>query len=225
MAKILRAFYIDNGGKEQTDVTTSVNTNGVTKVDSSLIPTFSTSVKLTPEEEKEIQKQAEKECNGANDQTCLKATKYRLNQGKLREKQLEQDHKVPDGPALAVITSEKGKGTDIKFIPRGKTIVTKDGMLVEDTEKEAKAEADVAASAERLKTTLTTIFGTFGGALAAGLYVLGILLTWKTFMGYNYSRAIVIGMSLLAGFFPGSGYLLSLGAWIYHGYQNANLPQ
>jgi hypothetical protein len=218
MAKIVAARYIDNGGKEATDVTTSIKPNGITQVDSSLIPTFSTSVELTPVEDQQIQRQAEEECKGANDQTCLKATKFRLNQAKLQEKQQEQNLKVPQGPALAVTTFEKGKGFDTTFIPQGKKFVTRDGALIENPKEESKASGD---PTKAVTQAFTTFVATFGGAIAAGLYVLGVLLTWKTFMGYDYRKSIVIAMTVIAGIFPGSGYLLSLGAWIYQGYTTA----
>lgn len=224
--KIVYAAFIDNGGKESTDITKSVvKKDGTTKVDPSLIPTFSSSVALTPEEEKQIQRQAEEECKGANDQTCLKSTKFRLSQSKLQEKQLQQNLQVPQGPALQVVTATPNKGFDVKFIPQGKSFTIKNGSLVENPKEEAKAASAAADSAKALTRTLTTFVATFGGAIAAGLYVLGILLTWKTYMGYDYRKAIVIAMTVLAGVFPGSGYLLSLGAWIYQGYRNANLPQ
>ena len=197
--------------KGKDDVTMLVNEGNL----SSILST-SKVASVNDQEKEEINKQAEEQCQGANDQSCLQAAKKRLTDTKLEEKQREA--KLPEGNYLKIVQSPTRAGVpNITYIPEKGTLRIKNGKIQTEDVEQIVTSPSIVSTIGKL---ILWIFTTFGSFLGVATFALSIFLVWNTASGYGYSmvsRYILLAASV---FLPYSGYFLSLGMWMIRGYKS-----
>lgn len=191
-----------------------------TKIDvvanSSLLPMFTTGekVELTDDDQKDISDEAEKQCGNANDVGCMNATKARLSQSKLADKEREQQSSayLVKGRRLTVEYVDKNGKTQTAIVPEGQSFKL-DGIRQTTgapVPPGAKPELvmpsfklpSIGGTAWEVIKIATTIIATF-------LYAFSIIATYRTFMqaGYTTYGYVATGVAV---FIPYSGYAIML---------------
>ena len=171
---------------------------------------------VSDQEKEEIKKQAEEQCQGANDNTCIQAAKKRLTDTKLEEKQREA--KLPEGNYLKIVQTPLKNGIpNITYIPEKGTLRIKNGKIQTEDVEQVSTGPSLLSSAGTLMTWLVATFGTFIGVAT---FALSIFLTWNSAEKYGYSTLIKYVLVAVSVFLPYSGYFLSLGMWMLRGYKS-----
>jgi hypothetical protein len=171
---------------------------------------------VSDQEKEEIKKQAEEQCQGANDNTCIQAAKKRLTDTKLEEKQREA--KLPEGNYLKIVQSPLKNGIpNITYIPEKGTLRIKNGKIQTEDVEQVSTGPSLLSSAGTLMTWLVATFGTFIGVAT---FALSIFLAWNSAEKYGYSTLIKYVLVAVSVFLPYSGYFLSLGMWMLRGYKS-----
>jgi hypothetical protein len=171
---------------------------------------------ISDQEKEEIKKQAEEQCQGANDNTCIQAAKKRLTDTKLEEKQREA--KLPEGNYLKIVQTPLKNGIpNITYVPEKGTLRIKNGKIQTEDVEQISTGPSLLSSAGTLMTWLIATFGTFIGVAT---FALSIFLVWNSAEKYGYSTLIKYVLVAVSVFLPYSGYFLSLGMWMLRGYKS-----
>lgn len=170
---------------------------------------------LTDQEKEDIKKQAEEECKGANDRSCIQSTTTRLTDGKLAEKQREA--KLPQGNYLVVMQRPIQKGVpNMTYIPEKGTLNIRNGKIQTEDLPSLESGPSILSSLGKI---LTGFIATFGTLIAVATFALSIFLVWNTGDKYAYLTYIKYILVAISVFLPYSGYFIVLGMWMLHGYK------
>lgn len=222
MSDILAAGY--NTGDKRRDVTDILKKkikNGnltvpVNEGEFTSIFSSSETYSLSDEEKAEINKQAEEECKGANDMTCIQATKSRLMDSKLQEKQ--KLAKLPENYLYIIQRGTRpGEQPIVSVIPEKGTLQMRNGKVQTKDVEQVSSGPSLLSMAGKLLTGFIATFGTFIGVAT---FAFSIFLVWNSTEKYGYSTLIKYVLVAVSVFLPYSGYFLSLGMWILRGYKS-----
>lgn len=172
-----------------------------------LKPTFEAAPETTlePADEKEIRDDAIRACGGEMDQKCLEATKLKLSQEKLKEKErTDLGRGVMKGDRLTVnIIDEKGKPRTL-ITPAGQT------FKLENVSGGSQPVSNV-PTLDDLQTQAILIITTIIGAF---IWVFSIVATYAIFMreyektGRDLFRIVAYVTTIIAAIFPGTGLFI-----------------
>lgn len=176
-------------------------------VDSKLIPIVKRpeKIEVTKEEKEEARNQAEKQCGNANDNNCIEATKARIQQSKLEQKQneLNSSANLVKGRRLTVNYVDAQGKKQIAVVPEGQYFkLGEDGKPLKTQTPQFEMPGLGGSMLELIKI-LTIIAMTF-------LFAASVALTYKTTMLSGYSRYIAYALTAAAVFIPYSGFFISL---------------
>lgn len=173
-----------------------------------LKPTFeaATETKLEPADEKEIREDSIKACGGEADQKCLEATKLKLAQEKLKEKERTDLGKgVMKGDRLTVnIVDGNGKRRTL-ITPAGQPFKLQN--IIGGATNTVTALPTLEQTQQRVITIISVIVGTF-------IWVFSIVANYAIFMreavatGKDSFRIVAYVTTAIAAFFPGSGLFI-----------------
>lgn len=173
-------------------------------VDSSILPMFeiNPTIELTPQEDEEINRKAQEQCDGGADTNCMNFTINNLRQSKLREKEQQQrsDAYLVKGRRLYVKVRD-GSGIREFVIPEGQRVQLGGGNGPRITPLPGQSTLNISASNEIVKTLLI-ILSTFA-------YVYSVIATYRTFIqaGFVYLGYAATAASVLM---PFSGFIIML---------------
>jgi hypothetical protein len=221
MSDILAAGY--NTGDKRRDVTDILKkkikngnlTAPVNEGEFTSILSSSETYSLSDEEKAEINKQAEEECKGANDMTCIQATKSRLMDSKLQEKQ--KLAKLPENYLYIIQRGTRpGEQPIVSVIPEKGTLKMRNGKVQTKDVEQVSSGPSILSTLGKL---LTGFIATFGTLIGVATFALSIFLVWNTSDKYAYLTYIKYILVALSVFLPYSGYFIVLGMWLLHGYK------
>lgn len=177
---------------------------------SDLKPTFEAApeTKLEPSDEKEIREDAVKACGGEADQKCLEATKLKLSQEKLKEKERTDLGKgVMKGDRLTVnIVDANGKR---------RTLITPAGQKFK-LENVTGSKKDAGMALPTLEQTQQRVILLATTIAVAFAWVFSIVATYAIFMreftatGIDMYRIIAYVTTGVAAIFPGAGIVIMM---------------
>jgi hypothetical protein len=209
--RIESAYYGDE--KSFSNITASfinrvIGGNIAVTANGDLKPTFeaATETKLEPSDEKEIREDSVKACGGEADQKCLEATKLKLAQEKLKEKERTDLGKgVMKGDRLTVnIVDGNGKRRTL-ITPAGQEFKLQN--VIGGATNTATALPTLAQTQERFITIISVIIGAF-------IWVFSIVANYAIFMreavatGKDSFRIVAYVTTVIAALFPGSGLFI-----------------
>lgn len=184
---------------------------------SDLKPTFEAApeTKLEASDEKEIRDDAVKACGGEADQKCLEATKLKLSQEKLKEKERTDLGKgVMKGDRLTVnIVDANGKR---------RTLITPAGQKfkLENVSGSKKDAGTALPTLDQMQQRAVVLATTIAVAFA---WVFSIVATYAIFMrefantGIDIYRIIAYVTTGIAALFPGAGIVILM---LWFGFQS-----
>ena len=209
--RIKSAYYGDeNSFANITSSFINKVSNGVIDVvaNGDLKPTFEAApeTKLEPTDEREIRQDAVKACGGESDQKCLEATRLKLSQEKLKEKERTDLGKgVMKGDRLTVTLIDANKKERTLITPAGQKF-----KLENVSGSKAGGESALPSMSDiqsRAILIITTVAGAF-------VWVFSIAATYAVFMreavntGMDYYRYIAYVTTAIAALFPGAGVFI-----------------
>jgi hypothetical protein len=187
-----------------------IGETGHIPVDSSLIPMFETTekVSLTGPEREDIKDTAEKQCGSSNDMRCIDSTIAKLENSALEEKRRlgQSSASAIKGRRLTVKIGEEDGTERTYVVPDGQEFKLKElgeGVKIKASEDDPGYEfptlGDTAMQALKI---VGTIIATFG-------YVFSVVATYRTLIqaGYKY---LGYAATAAAVFFPYSGFFIML---------------
>lgn len=230
MARIDSAYFGDDVGyRNITDALRRKISGGKLDVvaNSELIPTFEAAPETTleVEDEKKIREDAVRSC-GEADQTCLEATKARLRQERLKEKERTNmsSANIVKGRRLTVNIVDKDKKRRTLIVPDGQK------LLLDDVEGGGVTATGtpMAPSPEQLSETATQLLTWLGIAIIQVFSFAAFVMMvrdeapvfWQSFIQGGWASVIpgvIVGIFLLAIPFGPLGavafYYLCKGVW------------
>jgi hypothetical protein len=178
-----------------------------TVVDSSLLPMFEVNptIELTPQEDAEIKRKAQEQCDGGADTECMNYTTNNLRQSKLKEKEQQQksDAYLVKGRRLYVKVRD-ASGIREFVIPEGQRVQLGGGNGPRITPLPGQSSSRITFS-----DTLLQVVTALGIILATFAYVFSVVTTYRTFIqaGYVYLGYAATAASVLM---PYSGFMIML---------------
>lgn len=202
MVYIARASYGDE--KTARDITEVLNdkisgTSLDVPVDEKLIPTFTVvdKAELDAAELKKITTEATKSCGTAADQTCMEATKSRLQQEALAQKQRAADANAPN---------IKGKRITVEIVDdsgKRKTVVVPEGQRFKLDNIKPGGQSGL-PSMSYVQTQVGIIIGSIFASLT---YAFNIMATWTLFAPI-FGREVAGGLTAVSALVPYSGFVM-----------------
>jgi hypothetical protein len=207
--RIESAYYGDE--KSFSNITASfinrvIGGNIAVTANGDLKPTFeaATETKLEAADEKEIREEAVKACGGEADQKCLEATKLKLSQEKLKEKERTDLGKgVMKGDRLTVnIVDGNGKRRTL-ITPAGQEFKLQN--VIGGTTNTPMGLPTLEKTQERVIMIVTVIVSAF-------VWVFSIVANYAIFMreavatGKDSYRIVAYVTAAIAALFPGAGF-------------------
>lgn len=175
-----------------------------TVVDSSLLPMFEVNptISLTSQEDGEIKRKAQEQCDGGADAECMTFTTNNLRQSKLKEKEQQQrsDAFLVKGRRLYVKVRD-ARGVREFVIPEGQRVQLGGEGGPRITPLPNQTTININTTGEVIKTLLI-IVGAF-------TYVYSVVATYRTFIqaGFVYVGYAATAASVLM---PFSGFIIML---------------
>jgi hypothetical protein len=176
-------------------------------VNSSLVPVFGsgTSVKLTDQEVRDADTQAEKACGGSSDQVCMELKRQEFQAQRLQEKRME-DNRVENiikGRRLRVKYIDENKRVQVVDVPEGQT------FKLGTPTKAAPFKLDTSQFSFSLGGTVLEVLKWLAVAVATFFYAFSILVTYRSFIQAGY-KILTYVATAAAVLIPYSGYFIVL---------------
>lgn len=180
-------------------------------VNSSLVPVFGQdgAVKLSNDEIKDAQQQAEEACGGTGDQICLEIKQQEFQAQRLSEKRMENNkvETIIKGRRLRV---KYKQGNEIKLaeIPEGQDFTLNTLTQSKDAPMAPPFKLEEPGMSITPGETILKILGWLGVVAATFFYAFSILITYISFnrSGYGWLKYVATAAAVLI---PYSGYAIT----------------
>ena len=174
-------------------------------VNSSLVPVFGAgaAAKLTDQEVRDAQSQAEEACGGTNDQVCIELKQQEFQAQRLQEKRMETNRveNIIKGRRLRVTYIDENKRLQVAEIPEGQTFKL-------GTPKSApEFKIDTSRFSFSLGGTVLEVLKWAAVAVATFGYAFSILITYRSFIQAGYV-ILTYAATAAAVLIPYSGYFI-----------------